>query len=78
MKISKGADIIWNLFYIKDEFDDFVDAPALSAKSSSSKGGKVDAVFDRIRKHLSQELVGQTQAIYQFNVSGGSYISVRL
>jgi len=63
-----GAKLLPDFFL--DEFDDFVDAPTLSVKSSGPKGGKVDAVFDRIRKHLSQELVGQTQAIYQFNVSG--------
>ena len=60
--------------FFLDEYDDHVgglDAKKPAAAAADQSGsGKIPALFDRIGKHLSAELVSQANAVYQFNVSG--------
>ena len=61
--------------FFLDEYDEHtggqdVKKPAAAAAADKSGGGKIPALFDRIGKHLSAELVSQANAVYQFNVSG--------
>jgi hypothetical protein len=77
---TPGSPLLPDFFL--DEYDEFVGSGGLSksgkiGKSSEASGagaGKVQEVFDRIGKHLNAELVGQAQALYQFNVSGAGPI----
>lgn len=45
-------------------------AAAPAPGSSGSSGKSVQAVFDRMDKLMSEELVQKTKAVYQFNVKG--------
>lgn len=72
---APGSKLLPDFFL--DEYDDFVDQLPLKSQSKATStspaapGGKVQDVFDRLSKHLTEELVGQAQAVYLFNVTGG-------
>ena len=72
---APGSKLLPDFFL--DEYDDFVDTLPLksqtkaSAASSVAPGGKVQEVFDRLGKHLNEEIVRQAQAVYLFKVTGG-------
>jgi hypothetical protein len=69
--------------FFLDEYDEFVAKISHQNKKSPSiggaakEGGKVQAVFDSLSKHLSEELVGQAQAVYLFNVTGAGRFNKR-
>lgn len=68
-----------NVNNLMDDF--FLDPPSgesnatLQAKTggsggSAASGGKIPLIFTQIEKLLSTEIVGKTQAVYQFNIEG--------
>lgn len=71
--------------FFLDEYDEFIAQISHQKKKSASasiggaakEGGKVQAVFDKLSKHLSEELVGQAQAVYLFNVTGAGRFNKR-
>ena len=71
--------------FFLDDYDEHIAQISHQKKKSATpsiggaakEGGKVQAVFDSLSKHLSEELVGQAQAVYLFNVTGAGRFNKR-
>ncbi|KAM7343243.1 hydroxysteroid dehydrogenase like 2 [Cochliomyia hominivorax] len=59
-------------FFLDEPSYTSLDQPAVTATttSSSAAAGNIPQLFKKIESLLSEEIVGKTQAVYQFNITG--------